>query len=127
MEIDPREVDGKVAVKIFGFRRARVPKDINGENDGDVLLPSGLRDDEFTYPPRGIVPLTYFVPQYSIDPIQCKLLKNALRNMGYTLTIHQWIDNSYNIELAHPQDRWIYIYAESEEMGVCLAALETKT
>lgn len=58
-------LDGAVAVAL-GWQMRRVPKDIDGQNGGEVLAPPDLSSD-FQFPPRGKVAPWYFVRRWSTD------------------------------------------------------------
>lgn len=56
--------------KSLGWQMFRVPKDIDGNFGGEVLAPSDLSKD-FQFPPRGDVPVGYFLRRWSTDWAQC--------------------------------------------------------
>lgn len=58
-------LDWAVAVA-QGWQMRRVPKDIDGNNGGEVLAPQDLSRD-FQFPPRGTVPVGYFLRRWSTD------------------------------------------------------------
>ena len=49
-----------------GWRMRRVPNDVDGKNGGEVLAPQDLSRD-FQFPPRGSVPVGYFLRRWSTD------------------------------------------------------------
>lgn len=58
-------LDWAVALAL-GWQMRRVPKDIDGQNGGEVLAPPDLSSD-FQFPPRGKVAPWYFVRCWSSD------------------------------------------------------------
>ncbi|MBC3465046.1 phage protein NinX family protein [Pseudomonas sp. RW10S2] len=50
----------------LGWRMVRVPRDIDGNNGGEVLAPPDFSKD-FHFPPRGAVPISYFLRRWSGD------------------------------------------------------------
>ena len=58
-------LDWAVAVAL-GWQMRRVPKDIDGNHGGEVLAPQDLSTD-FQYPPRGAIPVGYFLRRWSTD------------------------------------------------------------
>jgi len=58
-------LDWAVAVAL-GWQMRRVPKDIDGNHGGEVLAPQDLSRD-FQYPPRGAIPVGYFLRRWSAD------------------------------------------------------------
>ncbi len=52
--------------KALGWQMVRVPPDIHGNNGGEVLTPPDFSKD-FQFPPRGAVPVGYFLRRWSTD------------------------------------------------------------
>lgn len=52
--------------KALGWQMVRVPSDIDGNNCGEVLAPPDFSKD-FQFPPRGAVPIGYFLRRWSTD------------------------------------------------------------
>lgn len=52
--------------KALGWQMVRVPSDIDGNNGGEVLAPPDFSKD-FQFPPRGAVPVGYFLRRWSTD------------------------------------------------------------
>lgn len=50
----------------LGYKKVRVPADIDGENSGEVLAPPDLSSD-FDWPRRGRVAETYFLARWASD------------------------------------------------------------
>ncbi|HEK1767514.1 TPA: DUF2591 family protein [Pseudomonas putida] len=70
-------LDWVVAIAL-GWRIVRVPRDIDGNNGGEVLAPPDFSKD-FQFPPRGAVPISYFLRRWSDDWSQGGLLIDEYR------------------------------------------------
>lgn len=89
-----RELDAEVAERVLGFRRHPVPKDYDGVNAGETLVPPGFREDSFTWPPRGAVSFTYFANKYSTNLVDAFTVVDAMRAKGWSFSLNQDADDS---------------------------------
>jgi hypothetical protein len=118
-----RELDALMAEHVMGFKREKTPKDFDGNFGGeDILIPPGLDHNNWVYPPKGKIALTYHVPQYSTDwnfAIQyfSGLFLTALNN-------GKWVcgraNHIYDIKITddHYQDKELVIAATPME-AIC--------
>lgn len=75
-----REVDALIAEHVYGWKRASIGPDYDGQNASEVLTPSGQPYcNGFQYPPRGALPLWYHVEDYTRDTRDPAFPKDAVR------------------------------------------------
>jgi hypothetical protein len=69
-----RDLDADIAQHIFGWLPVFIGEDFNGENNCEVLTPSGVLPKGFTFPNIGKVHRGFLVPSYTSDLRQALLL-----------------------------------------------------
>ena len=74
-----RELDAEIAEHAYGWKRAKVGPDYDGQNACEILTESGELLKGFAYPPRGFLPLYYHVPKYTRDPTDPAVPRNYVR------------------------------------------------
>jgi hypothetical protein len=135
-----RELDILIAEKVFGWKRIEGPHyDYNGPCEyGDVLIPPEMSEDEAfaMMPPKGKVPLGYFVTQkYSTDisaaweiiekfPI-FEIEKHSIFSSTYFLPPTWPKDGIWCVLMDEKWNRFVG-YGETAPEAICKAALLAK-
>ena len=124
---DLRELDAKIAEKVFGFQWKKTPKDYDGlYGDEDILVPLDIDHDKWQYPPKGRLSPHFWVPKYSTD------LREAWRvfekfHSRYLFwnpdLVKGWECKLSNTRETAKAAGKPYVYAESAPVAICLAAL----
>jgi hypothetical protein len=74
-----RDLDAEIAEVVYGWKRALVGPDCDGQNASEILTEDGKLIKGFAYPPRGKIPLYYHVPQYTRDPRDSLVPRDFIR------------------------------------------------
>lgn len=120
-----RELDALVAELVMDYRRETVPKDANGEHGGtEVRVPPNVDHDTWVYPPRGPVPLWYFVPRYSTSRDDAWRIIGIVRGQQFSrrLSFTNALRQVINGRMGAPVDpvEWLLV---AEPADICKAAL----
>lgn len=131
-----RDLDCLVAEGVFGFHRRTVGLDYDGKNQGEVLVPPEGLPPGYHHPPRGTIPLSFHVPEYSRDVTRAMRVIDAMTARGWGCKLATWISMD---EPDFPQaTRGVWVVAFCKQMlpllrvsreavgmphAVCLAAV----
>jgi len=118
-----REMDALIAEKVMGFRREKTPPDYNGEYGGeDILVPISIDHENFIYPPKGKIALTYFVPNYSTDIATAWSVAEKMHSLSVYRENNQWWSWFFD---GYNDDKIIYgkASADTAPEAICRAAL----
>ncbi len=86
-----RELDGRVAEKFMRWNRMTAPADFDGKNGGnEILIPPDFKQwvrEGYTFPPKGALPITFLVPEWSRSIEQAWPLLDAINARGVEVII----------------------------------------
>lgn len=126
-----RELDALIAEHVMGFRREKAPKDYYGEHGGtDVLVPLDVDHQNWHYPPKGRIPLTFFVPDYSTELTAAWQVWEKMRTwrtpspMPAVVALKTPAESGAAFVCAVMTDSMYYGHADTAPHAICLAALE---
>ena len=121
-----RELDVKVAEKIYGFRWEKTPPDANGEyGNEDILVPPWINHKTWNYPPKGRISYDFFIPNYSSDLNKAWEIWNLMltdfpsKKIPAVDFVNALIDGDY-IETT---EDLVYLFKKISPESICKAAL----
>lgn len=83
-ELSGRALDYAVALAIGGYELIQVPPDADGKNEGMVLAPLNLLSRGYAFPPKGKLPINFFISRYSGDWAECgRLLEHHMIDVSF--------------------------------------------
>ncbi|MBW5406809.1 DUF2591 domain-containing protein [Morganella morganii] len=83
-DLSGRVLDYAVALAVGGYELIQVPPDADGKNEGVVLAPLNLLSHGYTFPPKGKLPINFFISRYSGDWAECgRLLEHYMIDVSF--------------------------------------------
>jgi hypothetical protein len=119
-----RALDALIAEKVMGFVRVRVPKDYDGQNGGEVLVPRNFPSD-CSWAPKGAYGFHCFVPRYSFDIVDAVRVFECLAFCSPKL--HRFVcPDRWLAEMQRRDEsgEWVSATAANAPLAICLAALK---
>jgi Phage ABA sandwich domain len=123
-----RILDAEVAEKVMGFRREKTPKDCDGNFGGeDILVPRDIDHNRWSYPPKGQLAFTFWVPKFSTDLEKAWEVFEKFHSRY--LFFNPDLVKGWECKLSNEKDTrqdvgTPYAYGETAPIAICLAALE---
>jgi hypothetical protein len=74
-----RELDADIAEHVYGWKRATIGPDYDGENSCEILTPDGKLIPGFAYPNRGVIHRSYHCENYTRDCRDPAFPRDAVR------------------------------------------------
>lgn len=126
-DLQGRALDAAVAERVMGWRKMRMGADINGRNDGDLLV-SALTTESQEQAIRSQLPTMGRIPEYSLVPryssnynaiceVRAEIERRGLQNHFCSI-----LDDMTNDDPGMLIDAWAFLNATPEQQ--CRAALK---
>ncbi|MGJ5592511.1 phage protein NinX family protein [Morganella morganii] len=84
IELSGPALDYAVAKAVGSYELIPVPPDADGKNEGWVLAPKNLLSSGYAFPPKGKLPINFFISRYSGDWAECgRLLEHYMIDVSF--------------------------------------------